>query len=453
MKVHSAALLTMTEAAEADMPAAELTREVLKRIDRLDPVLHAYVTVDAEVATRRARDLDNSQRSGMLWGIPVGFKDNIATAGLRTTANSRILADWVPSADATVVANLRAAGAVVVGKQNLNEFGWSLPAADDLTPAPRNPWDTSSAAIGSSSGSGTAVAAGLCFGALGTDSGGSVRLPAANCGVVGLKPSHGLLPLEGVFGVPTLSDVGPIARSVADVRLVLTAAAGAAPQNRSPLSARDGLGSVRLGVLPDTDLPHDVNPEISAAYGEAIRQLERLGARVSDVRGIRSETATAAVRVILNAEAYAGHSSSLRRHPELYGASARIHLTQGAFLSAADYIHALRYMSRYTAMIDSIFESVDCLLTPTAPYLTAEEARRPDTHRRGGGDVFTSPFNLSGNPAVSVPAGFSASGLPIGVQMVARTANDYQLLWIAEQFEQATPWHERHPNIALGGVE
>jgi aspartyl-tRNA(Asn)/glutamyl-tRNA(Gln) amidotransferase subunit A len=247
--------------------------------------------------------------------------------------------------------------------------------------------------------------------------------------------------------------VGPIARSVGDVRLLLMAAAGRAPDGATQSAAQSALGSMRLGVLPESDLPDDVHPEIVAAYGEAIRQLERLGARVSEMRGLGSETATAAVRVILNAEAYAGHSSSLRKHPELYGASARIHLTQGAFLSAADYIHALRYLSRYTAVIDSMFDTVDCLLTPTAPYLTAEEARRPDTHRRGGGDVFTSPFNLSGNPAVSVPAGFSGSGLPIGVQMVARQANDDYLLWVAEQFERATPWHERHPAIALDGVE
>jgi aspartyl-tRNA(Asn)/glutamyl-tRNA(Gln) amidotransferase subunit A len=451
MTLHSAALLTISDTISGDASATELTREVLERIERLDPLLHAYITVDADGAMRRARDLESQSRRGPLHGIALGFKDNIATAGLRTTANSRILTDWIPSKDATVVANLRAAGAVVVGKHNLNEFGWSLPAADDLTPAPRNPWDTTSAAIGSSSGSGAAVAAGLCSGALGTDSGGSVRLPAANCSVVGLKPTHGLLPLDGVFGVPTLSDVGVLARSVADVRLLLASAVAERNIPTHHSVGNDGLRLTRMGVLPDSDLPVDTNPEIAEAYRQAIHQLEHAGAHISEVSGIRSETAVAAVRVILNAEAFAGHASSLRRHPELYGTSARIHLSQGAFVSAADYINALRYMGRYAGLIDSIFESVDCLMTPTAPYLTAEEARQPDTHRRGGGDVFTSPFNLSGNPAVSVPAGF-CGGMPIGVQMVARRGSDYQLLWIAQQFEHATPWHEQHPRLAIEAV-
>jgi len=440
------AFLSIGEAARDGTSAVQLTAAVLSRIEELDPVLHAYVTVSKDVASQRARDLDTGgRRAGSLWGIPVGFKDNIATADMRTTANSRVLETWRPTKDAAVVANLKRAGAVVIGKHNLNEFGWSLPSPDDLTPAPRNPWNTGSAAIGSSSGSAVAVAAGLCFGALGTDSGGSVRLPAANCGVVGLKPSHGALPLEGAFGVPTLSDVGPIARSVNDVRLLLAAAAGAAQPGPQPQRSGEGLGSIRVGVLPSLATTIEVDPDIQRAYSEAVRELERLGARIVELSGVESAAATAAVRVILNAEAYAEHASSLRSHPERYGESARVHLTQGAFLQAADYIYALRFLARYAAKVDSLFDSVDCLVTPTAPYLTAEEARQPETHRAGLGDMFTSPFNLSGNPAVSVPAGFSSSRMPIGIQMVGRMQEDERLLWIAEQYEQSTPWHTQHP--------
>ncbi len=440
------AFRSITEAAREGGSAVQLTTAVLSRIEELDPGLHAYVTVAAEIATQRATDLDvRGGRRGPLWGIPVGFKDNIATADMRTTANSHVLETWQPTTDAAVVANMRRAGAVVIGKHNLNEFGWSLPSPDDLTPAPRNPWNTESAAIGSSSGSAVAVAAGLCFGALGTDSGGSVRLPAANCGVVGLKPSHGALPLEGAFGVPTLSDIGPIARCVNDVRLLMAAASGAAERGSLPAQGGEGLGSIRVGLLPALARTIEVDPEIGRAYLDAVRELERLGGRIVELSGIESEAATAAVRVILNAEAYAEHASSIRRHPDRYGASARVHLTQGAFLGAADYIYALRFLKRYAAKVDSLFDSVDCLVTPTAPYLTAEEARRPETHRAGLGDMFTSPFNLSGNPALSVPAGFSSAKMPIGIQIVGRMQDDQRLLWIAEQYEQSTPWHTQHP--------
>jgi len=443
MSTHLDAFLTIAEAERENLSAHRLTADVLERIDRLDPVLHAYITVAGESALERARELDAGGRSGSLWGVVIGCKDSIATAGLRTTANSRILEAWYPDRDAAVVANLKRAGAVIVGKHNLNEFGWTIPSPDDLTPAPRNPWNTESAAIGSSSGSAVAVAAGLCAGALGTDSGGSIRLPAANCGVVGLKPTHGTLPMDGVYGNETLTDVGPIARSVNDVRLLLSAASGG--QSPAASAAADGLGSVRVGVLPELGVAIDVDREIDGAYTAAIRQLEQLGARIVELEGIQSKKATAAVRVILNAEAYAAHASPLRLHPDLYGPSARIHLTQGAFLGAADYIHAVRFMSRYATAIDEMFESVDCLLTPTSPYLTAEEARRPEAHRMGLGDLFTSPFNLSGNPAVSVPAGYSSSGMPIGVQMVGRSLADERLLWIAEQYEQSTAWHREHP--------
>ncbi len=444
MSAGLAAFLTIAEAERENLSAHRLTADVLERIDRLDPVLHAYITVAAESALERARELDASGRRGPLWGVVIGCKDSIVTAGLRTTANSRLLEGWYPNKDAAIVANLKRAGAVIVGKHNLNEFGWSIPSPDDLTPAPRNPWNTESAAIGSSSGSAVAVAAGLCAGAIGTDSGGSIRLPAANCGVVGLKPTHGILPMDGVYGNLTLTDVGPIARSVGDVRLLLSAASGSQSPTAASASA-ERLGSVRVGVLPELGIAIDVDREIEGAYTAAIRQLERLGARIVELKGIQSETATAAVRVILNAEAYAAHASSLRRHPELYGSSARIHLTQGAFLGAADYINAVRFMSRYATAIDEMFESVDCLITPTSPYLTAEEARRPEAHRMGLGDLFTSPFNLSGNPAVSVPAGYSSSGMPIGVQMIGRSLADERLLWIAEQYEQSEPWHREHP--------
>jgi aspartyl-tRNA(Asn)/glutamyl-tRNA(Gln) amidotransferase subunit A len=395
-------------------------------------------------------DIRRGKWAGPLHGIPLGIKDCIATAGLRTTANSRVLGDWVPDEDAEVVAAVRRAGAIVLSKSNLNEFAWAIPGEDDLNPPPRNPWSPGHFAMGSSSGSAVAVASGLCLAALGTDSGGSVRQPAANCGVVGLKPSHGLIKAGGTFGAPTITEVGPIARTVEDCTLLLSAMSGGRRQYGAGL--RRPRGGARIGVPRRHIEEAQADPQIAAAFDTALHVLGDLGMEIVDVEIEGLADAAAADFLVLNAEAFAAHELTLRARMHDYGRSARLYHTQGAFLSAADYVVALRVGDVVRERLNETLSTVDVLATPVVPFLTAEAARtskaRPHT---GGGAVFTAPFNLTGHPALSVPGGLSAEGIPIGLQLVGRTGGDTDLLSMAHAYEQATPWHTMHPPIQAAG--
>jgi aspartyl-tRNA(Asn)/glutamyl-tRNA(Gln) amidotransferase subunit A len=384
--------------------------------------------------------------TGPLHGIPIGIKDCIATAGLRTTANSRLLTDWVPAEDAPAVAELRAAGAIVFAKLNLNEFAWSIPREEDLHAPPRNPWSLDHFAMGSSSGSAVAVASGLCPAALGTDAGGSVRQPAANCGVVGLKPTHGLVDASGVLGARTICEVGPITRSVEDAALLLGALIGGRRSYVESLGRP--LGRPRIGVPSrHIDLAQS-DPQVAAAFAEAIQVLRQLGMEIVEMNVEGLADAAAADFVVLNAEAFAAHEETLRTRMAEYGPSARLYHTQGAFLSAADYIAALRVGERVRDRIDETLSSVDVLATPVVPYLTAEAARTAKAQpHTGGGAIFTAPFNLTGHPALALPCGLSAEGIPIGLQLVGRSGGEADLLWLAHAYEQATPWHTMHPRL------
>jgi aspartyl-tRNA(Asn)/glutamyl-tRNA(Gln) amidotransferase subunit A len=434
------------------------TRYVKAMIDRvrsLDPTLRCTITLAADTAVADAQaaesEIGRGGWRGPLHGIPIGIKDSIATAGLRTTANSRLLTDWVPAEDAPAVAALRAAGAIVFAKLNLNEFAWSIPSEDDLHPPPRNPWSLDHYAMGSSSGSAVAVASALCPAALGTDAGGSVRQPAANCGVVGLKPTHGLIDPSGAFAAPTICEVGPITRSVEDAALVLAALVGGRP------SYVDGLRRLlergRVGIpRRHIELAH-ADPEIAAAFADATRVLLDLGMEIVEVDVEGLADAAAANFVVLNAEAFAAHEATLRSSMQMYGSSARLYQTQGAFLSAADYIAARAVGQNVQRLLDEALSAVDVLATPVVPFLTAEAARtakaRPHT---GGGAIFTAPFNLTGHPALAVPGGMSAGGIPIGLQLVGRKNGEADLLRFGYAYEQATMWHTVHPPLAAAAA-
>lgn len=421
---------------------------LIEQVRRLDPMLRCTITLAAESALAAAHlaesEIVRGAWRGPLHGIPIGIKDCIATEGLRTCANSRLLTDWVPAEDAPAVAALRAAGAIVFAKLNLNEFAWSIPSEDDLHAPPRNPWSLDHYAMGSSSGSAVAVASALCPAALGTDAGGSVRQPAANCGVVGLKPTHGLFDASGVFGAPTICDVGPITRSVEDAALLLGALAGGSyveNLRQPPERARIGVPSRHID-LAQTD------PQIAAAFAEAIHVLRRLGMEIVEVDIEGLAHAAAADFIVLNAEAFTLHEKTLRTRIAEYGPSARLYHTQGAFLSAADYIAALGVGEIVRARVDEILSGIDALATPVVPFLTAEAARtakaRPHT---GGGAIFTAPFNLTGHPALAVPCGMSAERIPIGLQLVGRAGGEADLLRLGHAYEQATPWHTMHPPL------
>ncbi|MDR7418246.1 MAG: amidase [Armatimonadota bacterium] len=441
----------------------ELTRTLLARIEQLDVSLHGYITVaadraleDADVAQRRLAHGDRHP----LVGVPFALKDSLATSGIRTTANSRVLEHWIPRRDAAAVARLRHAGVVILGKTNLNEFGWSLPREDDLCPPPRNPWNARYAAIGSSSGSGVAVSAGLAIAALGTDGGGSVRLPAGQMGLVGIKPTHAWISRVGSLHRGSLSNIGPLVRTTRDMALVMNTLTGYDPEDPDARphdspdhldGIEDGVAGLRLGV-PWTYIDAvPVEAEVRAAFETALGEYARLGA---SIRGVRMDVlahARAATFVVLNAEHYAAHEAALRSYWALHGGSARLYLTQAAFLSAADYLIALDVRRLVAQAVDSVLRDVDILAMPTSPVVTAEAARQPGAHRKGINASFTAPFNLTGHPALSIPCGMSAVGLPIGLQLAGRRYDEPLLLRAARAYERATSWHTRHPLLDATG--
>jgi aspartyl-tRNA(Asn)/glutamyl-tRNA(Gln) amidotransferase subunit A len=432
-----------------------LVEALVERNQALDPLLRSTITLSSETALEEAEvagaEIRRGAWRGPLHGIPIGIKDCIATAGIRTTANSRLLSDWVPGEDAPAVTALRSAGAIVLAKLNLNEFAWSIPSEDDLCPPPRNPWRTASRAMGSSSGSAVAVASGLCPAAIGTDAGGSVRQPASNCGVIGLKPTHGLAPADATLGPPSICDVGPLARTVEDVAILLDALTGGGSGYARALA--DPPKPRRLGVLRSFVEGTEVDPEVSAAFAEAVRTLASLGIEVREVDVEGLTAAAAADFVVLNAEAFAAHEETLRKQRTLYGASAAAYHLQGAFLSAADYIAALRVGEVVRERVNRVLREVDFLAAPVVPVLTSEAARAKKAQPHTGGTaVFTAPFNLTGHPALALPCGMSAAGMPIGLQLVGATRGERDLLQVALMYEQVTAWHQLHPGLEAAAV-
>lgn len=439
---------SLSEAAEAlrggAVSSTDLVRASLDHIAAIDDRRHAFVTVDAEGALAAAADLDAQLRAGHwrgpLHGIPIAVKDNIPTAGLRTTYNSRAYADWVPGREPPTVTRLRRAGAVIVGKTNLNEFGWSVPSDDDLVAPPRNPWNPEYQAVGSSSGSGVAVASGMVFGALGTDGGGSARLPAGQMGLVGLKPTRG--PESGV-GAPIdeVSVVSVLTRTAADAGIMYAAMMDRTPPPPDAATAMTGPNAepvVRLAVprRQIDELP--IEPDVRAAFAESMSILKDLGVVLMDVDVPHLGAARDANFVLISALSHAGHRDDLRERAHLLGASTLRYLHLGAALGAADYLNAREMGTLFAAELDRIL--VDCagIATPVSTVVTAEAARRPGEHSRGLNASFTAPFNLTGWPGIAIPSGTSGLGIPIGLQVAARPGQEPFLLRLAETYATRT---------------
>jgi aspartyl-tRNA(Asn)/glutamyl-tRNA(Gln) amidotransferase subunit A len=440
----------------------DLVEASLARIGALDGHLHCYVTLSTDAALEQARaatrELESGRDRGPLHGIPIGLKDAYATRHVRTTAHSRLLADWIPDEDATTVSRLRQAGAVLLGKHGMAELAFGGPAHDGIFPSPRNPWNPDHEPGGSSSGSGAAVAAGLCFGALGTDAGGSIRKPAAHCGIVGLKPTFGRISRHGIVPLSwSLDHPGPMARTVDDAAILLQAIAG--PDPLDPASSDEpvpdyradlerGVAGVRLGVAPGW--LHEfgtIDPEILAAFEAALAVLEAAGAAVVEIEAEPLIASRAATTVIITAEAYAAYERDLRWRPELFGRSVRKSFWPGAFVSAADYLAAQRARTVLRQRVAAMLGRVDAIISPTCP----RPAARLDTidfDARFQEPSFVNPFNLLGLPAISVPCGFTGAGLPIGLQVAAGPFEESLVLRIARAFERATPWHELHPVVS-----
>jgi aspartyl-tRNA(Asn)/glutamyl-tRNA(Gln) amidotransferase subunit A len=451
---------TIAEASEAlrrrAVSAPELTSTILGRIDAVDGRLGSYLTVareraHSEAAGAQAR-LDDPADGGGLLGIPVAVKDVFATRGLRTTAGSALLASWTPAEDADVVSRLRAAGAVLVGKHALHEFAFGPATLDALFPTGRNPWHPGRVPGGSSSGSAAAVAAGLCFAAIGSDTGGSVRKPAALCGVVGFKPTAGRVSQRGMIPLSSsLDNVGIFTRTVDDCARILHAIAdddhgGAAlPPDAADLDV--DLAGRRIGFAPGwLDDENGTEQPVADAFLDALRVFESGGARLVELDEEALVAARAINTLIVAAEAYAYHEPTLRSHPEGYGPSLRSRLRQGAFITSADYIHARAARARLTAEIETLLSELDVIVSPSSPGV-AEPFDEVDQAARYNAPSFTNPFNLAGLPAVSVPCGFSPDGLPIGLQIGGRRDTDRAVLAVARAYERATRWHERHPPV------
>ena len=455
--------LTLREAGEALRAARasseDLTRACLARIDRVQPAVNAFITVagDAAIAEARARDTEgrSGRWRGPLHGIPVALKDNIDTAGLRTSAASAVLADRIPGEDAEVVRRLRAAGAVVLGKLNMDEFAAGGTSTVSYWAPVHNPWAHDRSAGGSSGGSAAATAARLCFGALGTDTTGSLRIPAAFCNVVGLKPTYGRVSARGVIPLSwTLDHVGPIARTVEDAAMLLQVIAGYDRGDPASLDVpvpdylaamrTERVAGLRLGV-PRALFFDRLDPEVAAATTAALGVLRGL---VGDIRDVQLPPVST-TPLVTDDEMYAVHADWFNSVPHLYQPSTRRALEGAAKLGARDYIVARREIERLRRSVGAVFDGVDALVMPAVKIQprTIEEALR----RAAGSETIlpeltnTSAFNVFGLPAISVPCGFTAGRLPIGLQMVGPHFGEARVLALARAYEQAVPLYRQAP--------
>jgi aspartyl-tRNA(Asn)/glutamyl-tRNA(Gln) amidotransferase subunit A len=442
----------------------ELVRAYLERIQREDGEFLTYITVlTAEAiaaATAAQEEIVRGGYRGPLHGIPIALKDLVLTRGIRTTCGSRILRDWIPDADATVASRLAQAGAVLLGKLNMHEFAYGPTGVNPHYGTPRNPWDRQRIPGGSSSGSGVAVAAGLCAGALGTDTGGSVRIPAALCGLVGLKPTYGRVSRAGVIPLAwSLDHVGPMTRTVADAALLLQVLAGRDPADPSTADVpvpdyrralqREMVG-LRLG-LPKALFFERLDPEVRAAVLAAARALEGLGATIREVPLPMMQHAGPACFAIIAAEATAYHEPYLKTRAAEYGADVRARLTTGQFILAGHYLKAQRARQVIRAELDAALRDLNALVLPTtpipAPLVDAREVT-VDGHTedvRGWLVRCTRPINVTGHPALSIPCGLTTAGLPIGLQLVGRHFDEATLLRIGHAFEAVSPMRGRRP--------
>jgi len=440
----------------------ELTRACLMRIEQLNPALSAFITVTPEAALAQARtaeaDIQKGMWRGPLHGIPLSLKDVFDTAGVRTTAGSALFKDRVPQEDAEVVRRLNAAGAVLVGKNNMHEFAYGGTSLVTHFGAVHNPWDPSRIAGGSSGGSAAAVAAQLCFGSIGSDTGGSIRGPAGYCGIVGLKPTYGLVSTRGVIPLSwSLDHVGPMARTVADAAIILQAIAGHDPQETNSrmipvpdyaAALRARTSSLRVGVQREFFFA-DIDPEIEAATNRAIAVLEKLTAGVTDVQ--LTASVQASVRTAVRAtEAYAYHAPYVAKTPELYQRETLDRIRTGQNITAPAYIQGLHDLASARRDIDRVFDRVDLLITPTHPIV---QSRISDLAGNIDKDIEigtlsnrnNSPFNVYGSPAMSIPSGFTKDGLPIGLHIVGKHGSEATVLQLAHAYEEATEWHKHRP--------
>jgi len=430
----------------------DLTQACLQRIDQLNPRVNAYITVTHEQALAAAHEMADEQRRGKwrgpLHGIPIALKDNIDTAGIRTTAASELFKDRIPTEDAEVARRLKNAGAILLGKTNLHEFAYGTTSAVTYFHPVHNPWALDRIPGGSSGGSAAATSADLCLASLGTDTGGSVRIPSSFCGVVGFKPTYGRVSCRGVIPLSwTLDHVGPISKTVEDAALMLDVIAGydqmdpasaEAPVPEYTRALTMPVAKLRLG-LPRSPYFEGLDPEVQKAVEAAIDVLAKLTAGASDV----TLPATTGLNLI-GPEAYAYHSKWIAESPNLYQPPTRAILQRSADSKAPAYADSLHKVYLLRREIQKTFSTVDLLITPTMPLppvtIAATPAQSATTRN-------TSPFDVYGLPALSLPCGFTSAGLPIGLQISGAPFAEPTVLALAHAYEQATEWHKRRPPL------
>ena len=459
-------LPSLTEASAAivagTLSPVALTEAALARIAALDPKLNAFITITGDRARRAAAvaeaEIKAGKKRGPLHGIPYALKDIYDVAGVRTTAHSKLLIDNVAREDATTTAKLEAAGMVLLGKLSTHEFARGGPT--DVLPFPnaKNPWNTAHFAGGSSSGSAVAVASGMVGLAMGSDTGGSIRLPATFCGLVGMKATYGVISRRGVVPLSfTLDHAGPLTRTVEDCALAMQVLAGYDPGD--PGSAREpvpdysadlqkGVAGLTIGRARAYDIEAGVDAEMMAAVDAAAEKWRALGAKIVDVVLPSKQRMDACIQTILLAEGFAIHGEWLRTRPQDYGRVTRERLMMGAFVTGGEYVQTQRLRRIITAEVDAVLAGCDAILcagNPTAAPRVVDVDEGP--FRRS--HPITGPFNATGHPGLALPCGFGASGLPLGLQLIGRSYGEAMLLRIAQAYEQAAGWLARRPE--LGG--
>ena len=463
--------LSLAEAARKvrarEISPVDLVQASLARIRATDAVLRAYITVFEEQALQVAKAAEIMVAAGHglgpLHGIPIALKDNVAVRGSRTTAGSKVLGDWVPDADATIAARLRQAGAIFIGKTNMHEFAWGGTSANPHYGAVRNPWNTAHFPAGSSGGSGVAVAARSCYGAVGTDTGGSIRLPSAINGVVGIRPTYGRVSNHGIIPLAwSMDTAGPMTRTVEDCALMFAAMAGydakdpttaARPCPDYGADLGQSLRGLRIGIVSGYFF-HHLQPPVRDAVQAALASYEKLGAQLVEVEIENIHGNISAQLTIESAEPSTYHQRWMRERPQDYGDDVRTLLEVGEMLLATHYLQAQRYRTLLRNEFINAFRTVDAFVCPTLPFTATKLGATTVVIENGVEEdmlsaimQFTGVASLTGLPALNVPCGFDAAGLPIGMQLIGRPFDEATLFRMGHAFQTATDFHLRAPDL------
>lgn len=463
---HSTIAEISTLIAQRELSPVDLIKSHLERIRELEPELNSFVTIlenESLLEAQKAESEIISEGSrGSLHGIPVGLKDLYYTKGVRTTIGSNIMSDFTPNKDATVTKKLRKAGAIIIGKLQMHEFAWGTTSENPHYGPAHNPWDTKHITGGSSGGSGSAVSSGQCMGALGSDTGGSVRIPSALCGIVGLKPTFGLVSKNGVFPLSwSMDTVGTMTRTVKDAALMLNVIAGFDQADPSSVRQKtenycstldNEIGGLKIGILKN-EMFKRVDSDISSCFSQAVHTLENLGTSIEEISIPIMDHSFSIAQTILGAEAAEIHTENLRENSELIDPEVRAKLQIGALTSATEYIKAQRARRLFNQQTRTAMKALDVLITPTvaigAPKIgenTINIAGKQESRTELLGRL-TRPFNLCGYPSVSIPCGFTTKGMPVGLQIVGKPFQESTVLRTAYAYEQSTTWHNIKPKI------